>query len=70
MKCDETVALIKSMMAETAPTIPVQGTSSKKAKKKKLPDEAPVLEAGMEEDPENSNYAALKAGTAETEEAE
>ncbi len=72
MKCDETIVLIKSTITETAPVTPVQGTSSKKANKnKKSSDQAPMLEAGVEEVAVPSDDAALKAGmAAETEEAE
>jgi hypothetical protein len=49
VKCNETIA---STIAETAPATPVQGTSSKKPKKKKkTSDEAPVLDAGAEDAP-------------------
>ena len=71
VKCDETIALIKSTIAETAPATPVQGASNKKPKKKKkTSDEAPALDAGAEEAAVPVDDAALKTGTAGTEEAE
>ena len=42
--------MLKSTIAETAPMTPVQGVSSKKAKKKmKSSEEVPMLKMDMEE---------------------